>query len=180
MIRSLALALIEKETIRTTTARAKELRPLADRLVTLAKRGNLAGRRRIVQLLGSTQNTTPGENRVRSALENLYTSIAPRFKDRAGGYTRIVRLRRRPGDNAEICVMQYLPSEQPSTKGKKGEGKKEAKGKPAPAAKDKPAKAKQAPKGGKEPQDQPAKGRKAAPSKAESEPQDQPNKPKKG
>lgn len=181
IIRDIALALIERETIRTTTARAKEVRPLADRLVTLAKRGNLAGRRRIIQLLGSTQNTTPGHNRVRSALENLYGELVPRFKDRQGGYTRIIRLRRRAGDDADFCVFQYLPSEDPKKAAKDKGGKKPA-GKAAKGTDDKPAKAKAAVKASskgaaKEPEDQPAKAKKAA--KAEG-PQDQPHKPKKG
>src|SRR5277367_4711232 len=82
MLRSLTLALIEHDSIRTTPARAKELRWYADRVVTLAKRGDLHSRRKIVQLLGTTQTSKPGENRVRNVLEQLYTSLVPRFKDR--------------------------------------------------------------------------------------------------
>jgi large subunit ribosomal protein L17 len=112
MLRSLTLALIEKETIRTTPARAKELRWWADRIITLAKRGDLNSRRRIVQLLGSTQTYKTGENRVRKALDRVYSDLAPRFKDRPGGYTQMFRLAlRRPGDNAEMCLMRYLPGD---------------------------------------------------------------------
>src|SRR3954470_4322365 len=82
MMRGLTLALIEHEGIRTTPARAKELRWFADRVVTLAKRGDLAGRRKIVQLLGSTETNVPGQNRVRTAVEKVYTLLVPRFAGR--------------------------------------------------------------------------------------------------
>lgn len=110
LLRGLTLAMLEHETIRTTRARAKELRWWADHVVTLAKRGDVSSRRRIVQLLGSTETFRPGENRVRNAVDRLYLDIAPRFKDRAGGYTQIIRLAiPRAGDRAEMCMMRYLP-----------------------------------------------------------------------
>ncbi len=140
MLRSLTLSLIEQETIRTTPARAKELRWYADRVVTLAKRGDLHSRRQIVTLLGSCETNSQGENRVRKVLERLYSTIVPRFKDRQGGYTQLIRLAvRRAGDNAEMCVFRYLPG----TEEKKPAGKK-AKEVKAKAAEDKPAKAKSA------------------------------------
>lgn len=109
-LRSLSLALIENDAIRTTPARAKELRWFADRIVTLAKRNDLAGRRRIVQILGSTQTFRTGHNRVRLAVEKVYSDLVPRFKTRNGGYTQMLRIaRRRAGDNAELCLMRYLP-----------------------------------------------------------------------
>ena len=80
LLRNLTLALIERETIKTTPARAKELRWFAERVVTLAKRGDVAGRRHIVKLLGSTQTQHAGENRVRNAVDRIYTQLAPRFK----------------------------------------------------------------------------------------------------
>src|SRR3954471_4226376 len=126
LLRSLTLALIERETIKTTPARAKELRWFAERIVTLAKRGDIAGRRHIVRLLGSTQTQHSGENRVRMAVDRIYTQLAPRFKDRNGGYTQILRLAiRRAGDNAEMCVMRYIPA--PEDKKTAGKPKKEAK-----------------------------------------------------
>ncbi|MBY0369063.1 50S ribosomal protein L17 [bacterium] len=129
MLRSMTLSLIEKEEIRTTPPRAKELRWFADRVVTWAKRGDLHSRRQIVKLLGSTQTNHSGENRVRNALEKLYSSLAPRFKDRPGGYTQMIRLaHRRQGDNAELCVFRYLPDADKTAK-------KTAKGKAAPAKK---------------------------------------------
>src|SRR4051812_48257157 len=110
LLRSLTLSLIEHETIRTTPARAKELRWFAERIVTLAKRGDLGGRRRIVQLLGSTRTHDNGLNRAQEALRKVYEIYAPRFKTRPGGYTQIFRLAdRRAGDNAKMCVMRYIP-----------------------------------------------------------------------
>ena len=124
LLRSLTLALIEKESIKTTVARAKELRWYADRVVTLAKRGDVSARRHIVKLLGSTETKVPGQNRVRLAIDRIYTDLVPRFQTRPGGYTSIIRLdTRRVGDNAELCVIRYIPG--PESKG----------GKPAPKAK---------------------------------------------
>jgi large subunit ribosomal protein L17 len=145
MMRSLTLALIEHETIKTTPARAKELRWWADHVVTLAKKGDLASRRRIVQLLGSTQTYKPGENRVRMAIERVYTELAPRFKDRTGGYTQMFRLAlRRPGDNSEMCLMRYLPgdakADKGETKGKAASAKSKAGAKKKAPKKDAPAK----------------------------------------
>ncbi len=126
MLRSLTLSLIERETIRTTVARAKEARRWADRVVTLAKRGDLPSTRLLLQWLGNTK-TNHGTNRVRKAITKLSTSLAPRFQGRAGGYTRIVRLTRpRVGDQAEMCILQYLPEEKkasPSAKPKKSRGR---------------------------------------------------------
>ncbi len=137
LLRGLTLALIEQEGIKTTPARAKELRWYADRVVTLAKRGDLASRRQIVQLLGSTKTNTPGENRVRGAVERIYTLLVPRYQGRNGGYTQIVRLAdRRAGDNAELCYMRYIPAPEEAKEKTKKEGKgKEAKAKSAPKKK---------------------------------------------
>ena len=154
LLRSLTLALIEQPAIKTTPARAKELRWYADRVVTLAKRGDLAARRQIVKLLGSAQTKVPGENRVRNAIEKVYADLVPRFAGRQGGYTQMVRMpMRRAGDAAEICVIRYLPAaEEPKKGGKKkaaAAGKKEA----APAEGKKASKKS-------EPQDKPAKKKK--------------------
>jgi large subunit ribosomal protein L17 len=147
-LRSLTLALIENEAIKTTPARAKELRWYADRIVTLAKKGDVASRRRIVQLLGSTETHKPGENRVRNAIERVYNDLVPRFKTRPGGYTQIVLMAtRRAGDNAELCVMRYIPGEEKKSGGKatkkdaapkKKADKVEAAPSDAPKAKKKP------------------------------------------
>jgi large subunit ribosomal protein L17 len=128
LLRSLTLALIEKETIRTTRARAKELRWYAERMVTLAKRGDVAARRHMVKLLGSTETQHAGENRVRNAIARVYSELVPRFKTRPGGYTQIFHtVDRRPGDNAEMCIMRYIPSEDDAKSKKKTDKKAEAK-----------------------------------------------------
>lgn len=147
-LRALTLALIENESIKTIPSRAKELRWYAERAVTLAKRGDVASRRQLVVMLGSTQTNIPGENRVRNAIEKVCKELAPRFKDRQGGYTQILRLAtRRAGDNAEQCIMRYIPgAEEKKTKTTKGkdEAKKAATKEPkkkaaAPEVEDKPA-----------------------------------------
>lgn len=129
MLRSLTLALIERDAIKTTRSRAKELRWYAEHVVTLAKYGDLASRRQIVSLLGSTKTQPKGrhDNRVRSAIARIYSDLAPRFKDRNGGYTQILKLvQRRVGDNADLCVIRYLPKieEKSSKKAKSKESVK--------------------------------------------------------
>ncbi len=126
-LRSLTLALIEKESIQTIPSRAKELRWYAERAVTLAKRGDVASVRQLIVMLGSTKTNIPGENRVRNAIEKICKELAPRFKDRPGGYTQIFRLStRRAGDNAEQCIMRYIPGPEES-KSKKTKDKAETK-----------------------------------------------------
>ena len=158
LLRSLTLALIERPAIKTTVARAKELRWFADRVVTLAKQNDVAGRRQIVRLLGNTQTNKPGENRVRLAIERLYGEIVPRYRDRQGGYTQLVRLaEHRAGDDASMCMIRYIPGAEsaPTPKGNKKPAKatksaapktakapaKEAKAEKKPAAKKAKAKA---------------------------------------
>jgi len=113
LLRNLTLALIEHGKIKTTTRRAKAMRWYAEHVVTLAKRGDLASRRQIVKLLGSTETGKPGHNRIRLALQKVYSEIAPRFKDRNGVYTQIFRLAQpRVGDCAPMCFIQYLEAPQ--------------------------------------------------------------------
>ena len=119
LLRSLTLALIEKQQIRITVGRAKAMRWHADHVVTLAKRGDLHSRRQIISLLGCSVSGN-GENRVRSAVGKIYADLALRFKTRNGGYTQIFRMsQRRAGDNAEMCIMRYIPSEEDAKKGTK-------------------------------------------------------------
>lgn len=165
LLRSLTLAIIEHDAIKTTPARAKELRWYAERAVTLAKRGDVHSRRVLVRLLGSTQTNKPGENRVRNAVDRVFTVLAPRFKERPGGYTQILKLALpRPGDCAEMCIIRYIPDEDKKAKGAKDKTPKKPTPKAKAAASDKPAKA-AAPKADKaekksaEPQDKPAKAK---------------------
>jgi len=97
ILANLASALFINKSIKTTEARAKRLRPVAERLVTFAKRGDLASRRRALAVL-----------RNKEAVHVLFTEIAPLVADRQGGYTRIVKVGFRKGDNAPMGVIELV------------------------------------------------------------------------
>lgn len=97
MLAALVCGLISEKRIKTTLPRAKSARQLAEKMVTLAKAGSLMDRRRAVALLGR-----------KSAVKTLFEEIAPQFRDRAGGYTRIVKLGRRRGDSAAMAVLEWV------------------------------------------------------------------------
>lgn len=99
MLRNMVTTFIDQEQIETTDAKAKELRPLAERLVTLAKRGgdDLSARRRALKVI-----------RDRTVVDKLFTEIGPRYADRPGGYTRIVKVESRRGDGAPLSVLQFV------------------------------------------------------------------------
>jgi large subunit ribosomal protein L17 len=99
-LRNLVTNLIEKERIQTTLRRAKAARPLAERLITLGKRDSLHSRRQAAAFL-----LTIG------ATKKLFSDLAPRFADRPGGYTRIVRSGWRIGDGAELAILEFIGSE---------------------------------------------------------------------
>jgi len=99
-LRNLVTNLIEKERIQTTLLRAKAARPLAERMITLGKRDSLHARR---QAAGFLMTST--------ATKKLFGDLAPRFSDRAGGYTRIVRTGWRIGDGAELAILEFIGSE---------------------------------------------------------------------
>src|ERR1700691_2695372 len=99
VLRNLVTNLIEKERIQTTILRARAARPLAERMITLGKRDSLHARRQAAAFL-----TTPG------ATQKLFTDIAPRFADRAGGYTRIIHAGYRIGDGAQLAILELLGS----------------------------------------------------------------------
>lgn len=125
LLRNLATALFERERIRTTLTKAKELRPYAERLITLAKRDDdrLHARRQVAR---DIQDPT--------VLKKLFDTLGARFATRPGGYTRILRLGARRGDGAEMAVVELLGSEyQPGKKDEKG--KKAAAESRAPARK---------------------------------------------
>ena len=96
LFRNLVLALLEHERIKTTDAKAKELRRFADRMVTLGKRGDLAARRLAFNFMQS-----------RDAVKKLFDEIAPRFKERNGGYTRVVKFGFRRGDAAPLSIIEF-------------------------------------------------------------------------
>jgi large subunit ribosomal protein L17 len=107
LFKNLVLALIRHGRIRTTDAKAKELRRVADRMVTLGKQNDLAARRHVFALVQSHE-----------AVQKLFNEIAPRFTDRNGGYTRVVKFGFRRGDAAPLSIIEFTGAEE-QTKGKK-------------------------------------------------------------
>lgn len=132
LLRNLMNSLVLSERIQTTVPKAKELRRLGDRLITLGKRGTLHARRRAFALLSS-----------KAATDKLFETLAGRFTERAGGYTRIVRTGFRVGDGAAMAIIEYLPAEEKKTaaKGRKKAAAKKTAGKDAPPRKAPKAKA---------------------------------------
>jgi len=105
LLANLVSSLIREETITTTIAKARSARPLAEKMVTLAKRNTLATRRRAIQVL-----------RNREAVKKLFSEIGPRFTDRPGGYTRLLKIARgRHGDGAQMARLSFLEEEVPSS-----------------------------------------------------------------
>ena len=107
LFKNMVLALIRHERIKTTDPKAKELRRIADRMVTLGKQNDLAARRRAFAALQSHE-----------AVKKLFDEIAPRFKDRNGGYTRVIKFGHRRGDAAMLSVIEFTGNEE-QTKSKK-------------------------------------------------------------
>jgi large subunit ribosomal protein L17 len=97
MLANLATSLFEHRRITTTETRAKRLRPLAERLITFAKRGDLHARRRVLTVI-----------RDKSVVHELFTEIAPMMAERNGGYTRITKIGNRKGDNAPMAVIELV------------------------------------------------------------------------
>jgi len=112
MFNNLAMALIENGRIKTTDAKAKELRRVAEKLVSDGKEGTLAARRRVYSQLGQggKHARTIGRepSRVDRVVGALFGDLASRFKDRAGGYTRIVKVGNRKGDNAPVSLIEFV------------------------------------------------------------------------
>lgn len=100
MFRNQLTSLVEHGRIRTTLAKAKELRPLADKMITQGKDGSVPARRRVRQWLMN-----------REMVKVLCDDVAPRFADRNGGYTRIYKLGRRQGDGAEMALLEWVDYE---------------------------------------------------------------------
>jgi len=97
MLNNMATSLFKHGKITTTETRAKRLRPVAERLITFAKRGDLASRRRVMQSVLD-----------KSVVHELFTVIAPQVNDRQGGYTRVTKLGFRKGDNAPMAVIELV------------------------------------------------------------------------
>ena len=114
LLRNMAASLITHERIRTTVAKAKELRPFVEKLVTLGKQDSLHARRRALSVLSS-----------KTVVRRLFSDVSPRFSERPGGYTRILKLGPRKGDGAPMAFIEFVDYEF-----KRGEA-------PVPAAKSK-------------------------------------------
>jgi large subunit ribosomal protein L17 len=115
MLNNLAISLFENERIRTTLPRAKELRPFAEKLITTAKKDSLHARRLVARVV-----------RDRDLLTKLFGTLAPRYAERPGGYTRILKLGPRPGDSAEMALIELVGADRSGAKkgGAKGGGRK--------------------------------------------------------
>jgi large subunit ribosomal protein L17 len=100
LLRNMVTSLLEHERIETTDAKAKELRRVADRMITLGKRGTLHARRRALRTIRS-----------RVVTAKVFDSLAARYRDRAGGYTRVLKLGRRAGDAAPISIIELVDRE---------------------------------------------------------------------
>ena len=105
LMRDLVTDLIINEKIETTLTKAKELRRLADRMVTLGKQTTLASRRRAARLVRFEYTD---EEKNEFALQKLFNTIAPRYQDRNGGYTRVLKLMPRQGDNAPMAIIEFV------------------------------------------------------------------------
>ncbi|WP_341933631.1 50S ribosomal protein L17 [Microbacterium sp. LWO14-1.2] len=125
LLANLAAALYTHKSIKTTETKAKRLRPLAERLITFAKRGDLHARRRVLSVIGD-----------KDVVHTLFAEIAPLVADREGGYTRITKVGNRKGDNAPMAVIELVL--EPVTPKAKST-KKAAPAAAAPAAEEKPA-----------------------------------------
>ena len=121
MVANAIKSLVMHNSITTTEAKAKVLRSYADRVITTAKVGTLSARRRLIADLMITFNTlSPKESRAarqgdtyaynddRQVMDKLFSELLPRFADRKSGYTRIVKLGLRAGDNAPVCILEYV------------------------------------------------------------------------
>ena len=100
MLGTLAAQLFTHERIRTTEARAKAVRPVAEHLITFAKRGDVHARRQVLRTITD-----------RDVVHKLFSEIGPRYAERNGGYTRILKLGQRPGDGAPMALIELLPEE---------------------------------------------------------------------
>ncbi|WP_084102308.1 50S ribosomal protein L17 [Demequina sp. NBRC 110051] len=116
MLANLAQSLFEHGRITTTVTKAKRLRPYAERLVTFAKRGDLASRRRVLGILSD-----------KGVVHTLFTEIGPGFAERDGGYTRITKIGNRKGDNAPMAVIELVEFGAPAKKAVAKEAEKATK-----------------------------------------------------
>ena len=115
LFRNQLASLLKHERITTTLHKAKDLRPLAEKMVTLGKRGGLHARRLALKSVPEAE-----------VIQRLFDEIAPRFKERVGGYTRILKLGRRPGDGAEMAIIEFVDYDFAERRAKKVQAEKAA------------------------------------------------------
>jgi large subunit ribosomal protein L17 len=111
LLRNLVTSFLDRERIETTDAKAKELRRIADRMITLGKRGSLHARRQALSVIRSREVTA-----------KVFDELADRFRGRPGGYTRVLKVRRRAGDAAPMSIIELVEGEAPEV-AKKAEKK---------------------------------------------------------
>ena len=140
LLRNLVKALVLRKRIRTTLAKAKEASAFADKMVTLAKRGGLHARRLLIAELGCKDSAA-----------SMIKDIAPQFKERHGGYTRVLRLMPRPGDNSQMALLEFTAIAAVPEKPKKEAKPKKAKAAPKPEVEAEKAETPKAPKAKKAP-----------------------------
>jgi large subunit ribosomal protein L17 len=127
MFRNMVTSLLDKERIRTTLPRAKEARRIAERMITLGKRESLHARRQALAFVKDPE-----------VVSKLFKTLAPRFAERPGGYTRIIRLGFRQGDGAQMAILELIGSGYKARKPEEKKGKKTKKAeKETPEAKSK-------------------------------------------
>ena len=113
LLRNLVTSLLDKERVSTTVAKAKAARPLAEKMITLAKRDTLHARRQALRFIFKKE-----------VVHKLFEELGPRFSERPGGYTRIVKIGPRSGDGAEMAMFELVGSEMKKKAKKKEKGKK--------------------------------------------------------
>ena len=113
LLRNLITALLREEKIQTTGPKAKELRRWVDRVITLGKRGDLHARRQVLSIVQD-----------KAVVRKLFDSIGPRFKDRPGGYTRIIKLGIRHGDAAQMALIELVGNESAAAAGGEKKGRR--------------------------------------------------------
>ncbi len=119
LLRSLVTSFLEKERIRTTLIKAKATRPLAEKMITLARKETLHAKRQALSFIYK-----------KPVVKKLFEELGPRFSERPGGYTRIVKIGPRAGDGAEMAILELIGSEfEKKTKKKKEKGKAKPKAK---------------------------------------------------
>jgi len=115
MLRNMVTSFFKHEKIITTDIKAKELRKVAEKMITLGKNESLHARRQAASVV-----------RERGVVKKLFEEISPRYKDRAGGYTRIIKAGFRVGDNAPLAVIELIPQEVKKEEKQKAKGRKKA------------------------------------------------------